>query len=367
LNGGIDLARDLTAGDNRRLRTYYDASGNPVPGSDGTVTAERITQSVPSGRFDNYAAYAQSEWYVAPRVTMSAGGRYTHYRYRTDAGVASPAAGPTPPVLFEAMKVDEGALSGSLGVVYEPIQNLHVTANVANGYRQPNAQDLFFNGAASVGFVLGNPDLKPEQSISYDLGLRWGPGQLAFSGNAFYSTYQELIDAVQVAAPGPPTYQYVNISDARIWGGEAEAEWRFRPQWSTRAAVAGVIGDITSSEAIRTLYGVTAETAPLPGVPPFKGSLSLRWTNSSGRLWVEPSTRYSWRTNRLPLATPGVPQITEFKSEWIVGDLFAGVNFPSGQRFVLGVRNFTDTPYRQALASLEDPGISVVGSLSTDF
>ena len=44
----------------------------------------------------------------------------------------------------------------------------------ANGYRQPNAQDLFFDGAASVGFVIGNPGLDPETNVSYDLGLRWG-------------------------------------------------------------------------------------------------------------------------------------------------------------------------------------------------
>ena len=34
---------------------------------------------------------------------------------------------------------------------------------------------------------------------------------------------------------------------------------------------------------------------------------------------------------------------------------------------MLGVRNFTDTPYRQALASVDDPGIDFVGRLTTDF
>jgi hypothetical protein len=49
-----------------------------------------------------------------------------------------------------------------------------------------------------------------------------------------------------------------------------------------------------------------------------------------------------------------------------VGDLFAGARV-GGQRVLLGVRNFTNTPYRQPLGSLEEPGISVVGSVSTDF
>jgi cytochrome c-type biogenesis protein CcmF len=362
---GLDAVRDATDGDNVRFRTYYDAGGAPVPGSGGSpATAVRVTASVPDGRFDSYAGFMQSDWFLSPRWTLSAGGRYTHYRYRTDFGLSAPAAGPSPATYFQPLRVDDGAVSGSLGLVYEPIQNLHLTANVANGYRQPNAQDLFFNGPASVGVVLGNPVLDPERSVSYDLGLRWGPGSLALAGNLFYSTYRDLIDAIQVA---PGTYQYVNISDARIWGGEAEAEWRPSPQWSVRATAAGAIGDITSGAAILALYGVQADRAPLPSVPPFRGTAALRWRQADGLFWVEPGVRYAWRTNRLPLPTPGVEQFTEFKPEWIVGDLLAGVRITEGQRLQIGVRNFTDNSYRQALASVDDPGISVFGSLSTDF
>ena len=373
MTAGIDAARDRTDGDNVRYRTYYDASGNQVLGPGGSpATAVRITTSIPDGSFDNLASYVQSEWFLHPQWTANAGGRLTHYRYRTESGISAPAAGPTPAQTFDPHRLDENATAASLGIVYEPKPALHLTANVANGYRQPNAQDLFFNGAASVGFVVGNPSLEAEKSISYDLGLRWGPGALAFSGNLFYTTFDNLIDAiVQPAAPGAPpgpaTYQYVNISEARMWGGEAEAEWRFAEQWTARAAAAGSIGDITSSSAIQGLYGVTANQAPLPNVPPFKGTASVRWRDRSGRFWVEPSLRGSWRTNRLPLPTPGVSQLTDFKKEWIVGDVFAGARLSSGQRLVLGVRNVANTTYRQPLASLEDPGFSVVGSLSTDF
>ena len=361
---GLDAARDLTAGDNERRRTSHFAT--PSGADSAGSTATRITQSVPTGHFDNYGLFAQSEWYVRPQWTLSAGGRYTHYRYRADA------FNPTPTASQPAQSSDDDALSGSAGIVYRPVQDLHVSFNAANGYRQPNAQDLYFNGAASVGNVLGNPDLKPERSLSYDLGLRWGPGTLAFSANAFYSTYDDLIDAINVTPAGTPpgaprTYRYVNISEARIWGAESEVEWRFLPRWSARTALAGAVGDITNAGAIQALYGVTADVAPLPSVPPFKGSFAVRWRDARDRFWVEPSTRFSWRTNRLPLPTPGVAQLTEFKKEWIVADLFAGARTPWGQRLVLGVRNLTDTPYRQSLASLEEPGTNVVGSLSTDF
>lgn len=357
---GIDLARDITSGDNRRYRTYYDSTNAQV-GAQGV----RRTQSVPDGNFDNYASFFQNEWYLHPKWTLSTGARYTHYQYRTKAGVLAPGFS------FTEKKVDNDAISGSLGLVYAAAEDLHLSFNVANGYRQPNAQDLFFDGAASVGFVVGNPNLSPEKSISYDLGLRWGPAPFAFSGNVFVSTYDDLIDAIRVPpvpeAQGQNTYQYVNISKARIWGGEAEGELTFLRDWRARATVTGAVGDITSSEAIQRLYGVNAEKANLAGVPPFRGNASLRWTEPSSRFWLESGVRYSWRTNRLPLPTPGVSQTTEFKREWVAFDLTGGVKVPTGQRLIAGVRNLGDLEYRQALGSLNEPGRSFFASLSTDF
>jgi hemoglobin/transferrin/lactoferrin receptor protein len=366
MTAGVDVARDMTNGTNVDKSIDNDPSGTPY--GPQSITESR---SLPRGDFDSYAGFTQTEWYLDPRWTLNLGGRYTHYHYRTQFGIAQPATSggggpPQPEVDFEPMKVDNDALAGSAGIVFAPRPDLHLTANVANGYRQPNAQDLFFNGPASVGIVLGNANLKPEKSVSSDLGLRWGPGTLAFSGNMFYSTYTDLIDAIQVAAGGggaPATYQYVNITRARIWGGEAEGEWRFLPQWRVRAAVTDAIGDITSRDAILKLYGKDADQVPLSSVPPFKGSAALRWTSDSGRFWFEPSTRYSWRTNRL---SPD-PLFSQFRKEWIVGDVFAGARFGSGQRINVGVRNFTNRAYVLPLGSLEEPGISLVGSLTTEF
>ena len=363
---GVDIARDITDGTNVSHANDYDPSGNPYPGFE-SVTESR---SLPQGYFDSYAAFAQTELFLHPRWTLNLGLRDTYYHYRTSFGVAQPPSSggggpPQPEQDFEPMKVDNNAVAGSAGVVFTPASDLHLTANVANGYRQPNAQDLFFNGPASVGIVYGNPNLKPEKSISSDVGLRWGPRTLGLSGNLFYSTYDDLIDAVQTAAGSggaPASYQYVNITKARIWGGEAEGEWQFKPEWRAKATVTGAVGDITSREAIQQLYGVNADRAPLPNVPPFKGTAALRWTSANGRMWVEPSTRYSWRTNRL-----GLDPFSQFRKEWIVGDVYAGARFGTGQSLTLGVRNFTNRAYTLPLGSIEEPGISLVGSLSTDF
>lgn len=348
---GLDFASDRTSGNNVRLRTYTNASGAVVSQS------TRITQSVPDGTFANYGAYFQNDWFVSPRWTMSTGVRGTLYRYRSEAGPASPSTN------FTAQSKADQAVCGSLGLVYAVHDDLHFSANVANGYRQPNAQDLYFNGPASVGLVLGDPDLGPEKSLSYDLGMRWGAGAYAFSANAFLSTYRDLIDAVAIA---PSTYQYTNIATASIRGAELEAEASVLPGLHARASASYAVGDITSASAIRTLYGVTADRAPLGGVPPFKGNLSMRWSPAASAWWVESMVRGSWRTDRLPLPTPGVGQFTEFKKEWLVGDLTFGAR-DGETRFVAGVRNLTNRSYRQPLGSLDDPGRSYFVQFGVEF
>jgi len=359
LSSGIDLAADHTDGDNVRHRYWNDAYGTPV-----LAEPDRTTASVPVGTFGNYAAFAQSELYFGPQWTASVGGRYTRYRYRTEAGPQSPTTS------FPEYRVDAGSLAGSAGVVYTPIADLHITANVANGYRQPNAQDLFFNGPASVGTVLGNPDLTPEKSISYDAGVRWGPGAFALAGNLFYSTYRDLIDAINVTPSGTPpgaplTYQYTNITSARIWGGEVEGSLQFQRHWQARLSMAAAVGDITNADAIYQLYGVVQDQAPLPNVPPLKGGAALRWSQPDGRVWVEPSLRWSWRTDRLAIPTPGLP--SQFRKEWLVGDLVAGFRLPRGQRLGVGVRNIANRSYTLPLGSLPEAGRSWTANLAVDF
>ena len=350
LTAGVDAARDLTAGGNVRFRTWYDADGAPL-----APTSTSLSASMPAGRFDNAGVYAQLEVTLGRGLRLEAGQRLTRYRYRTD---ANPMYG------FTAARLDQDAWSNSLGLAWTPASDLHVTMSASNGYRQPNAQDLYFAGYGSVGLVLGSPDLEPEHSGSFDLGLRWGPGTLALAGNLFYSNYTDLISAVPIA---PGTYQYTNIATARIWGGDLEAQWRFHPRWSARTTMSGQVGDITSRTAIQELYGIVADRVPLEMVPPFRGTVGLRWSGARDRLWVEASSRYSWRTNRLPPPLPGVEEYSTFKKEWIVGDLFGGANLPGGRRLVVGVRNLTDRRYRPALSSLVEPGISFVASVGSDF
>jgi vitamin B12 transporter len=94
-----------------------------------------------------------------------------------------------------------------------------VTASAGTGFRAPDATDLYGFG--------GNPDLDPEESLSYEVSWRQPIGERqAFSLAAFRNDIDELIEFEG---------ENRNVAEARIEG--VEAGWRYDGElWSARAA-----------------------------------------------------------------------------------------------------------------------------------
>lgn len=92
---------------------------------------------------------------------------------------------------------------------------LALTAAAGSGFRAPDATDRFGFG--------GNPDLEPERSRSYELGVRADYGAHRASLSAFRTDIDDLIEFVF----DPETFAggNVNVSQARIEGLEARHEW----------------------------------------------------------------------------------------------------------------------------------------------
>jgi vitamin B12 transporter len=102
-----------------------------------------------------------------------------------------------------------------------------VTLSAGTAFRSPDATDLYGFG--------GNPDLKPEQSTSYEASYRQALGERqSFSLTAFRNDIDDLIDFFVI---DPDTFEGENrnIDRARIDG--LEAAWHYDGErWSARAA-----------------------------------------------------------------------------------------------------------------------------------
>jgi iron complex outermembrane receptor protein len=140
-------------------------------------------------------------------------------------------------------------------LAWTPTEKQTVWAAVSRAVRTPSdlEQDILENRSVSqpppspvpvLVSVFGNPDLKSEKLIAYELGYRIKPAsRLSFDVTAYYNVYDQLIATVQGAPvfepPAGPllvplTFQ--NVQHAETYGAEILGEWRVTDNWKLTAS-----------------------------------------------------------------------------------------------------------------------------------
>lgn len=105
-------------------------------------------------------------------------------------------------------------------------------ANFGQAYRVPNLKErhYLFDHSALGYVVLGNPDLKPESSNSFQFGgtATWNE-RLTLNANLFHNRVRDLIQTDMenfTVVNGIARYTYRNVARARTQGLETGARWQ---------------------------------------------------------------------------------------------------------------------------------------------
>ena len=119
--------------------------------------------------------------------------------------------------------------------------------------------------------AIPNPDLKPEQSNGYEIGLRYESAALRFSACGYYTDYDDFIESKVNLGADPETkviiFQSQNITRARIYGTEVSAtasagEWAAALSgWTARLSAAWLKGE-DWSETSRSIQWIRAARSP---------------------------------------------------------------------------------------------------------
>ncbi|MGO4774383.1 TonB-dependent receptor, partial [Lysobacter sp. 2RAB21] len=205
------------------------------------------------------------------------------------------------------------------------------------GFRAPPNSDVNL-GFTNLQFgytAIPNPNLKPETSDGYELGLRFSNKAVYAQVAAFYNDYKDFIESSrQVSAP-PQTplivFQSQNVAKARIRGVELRGGVDFGELsdaltgWSTRFAAAYSKGEDKTADR------------PLESIAPLTASIGVAYDRET---WgVELAGRFARHKTDLPapnrFAAPG----------YGVLDLLAHWQFAPGAKFNVGVFNLGDKKY----------------------
>lgn len=195
------------------LLLAYDVAGG-LAGTTENVSIDRA-------RRVDLGLFASLETPISPRLSLAGGLRGDRVTTRNRGGY------------FGDRDTSHGAVSGFISLTASVGRGLHLTGQVARGFRDPTLSDRYYRGPTGRGFITGNPDLEPETSLQLDGGLRYTSGRTRFAGFVFDYRLDSLVERYQTE---PDFFFFRNRGRARIRGAELELQRELGRGWSAELA-----------------------------------------------------------------------------------------------------------------------------------
>ena len=224
----------------------------------------------PDTRETTSALYVQDES-VHGNWSLTPGLRYDHFALDVTSQ-----AGFYPPAKQPGQSLSGSALSPKIGVLYRATPQWSLFGQYSAGFRAPDASQIngYYENMAEQVIIIPNPDLKPEKSRGFEVGVRGRLDRLSLDVAAFTSNYSNLImDTVLIRGTGtaadPRIFQTINTERARIHGFEVKGQY----DWGR---VAG--GRLATPFSYGTARGVNRATGmPINSVDPAQLALGLKY------------------------------------------------------------------------------------------
>jgi hemoglobin/transferrin/lactoferrin receptor protein len=343
-----------------RIRSYRN-DVNVVTGA----TALNRGKFTDRASYETAAVYVQDHFDLTKWLTPSVGVRY---------GRTSAAGTENSKVAVLDLSSSQTGLTGSASVVAHVAPAINVVASVTRGFRPPNIDDLsrYDERSGSQGIEVPNPDLDPERSFTYDVGVKASSARVDASAFYYHSKLTDLhdrrpgifegLDYFDINGNGirdgadQPVLQRVNVGRATIRGVELDARCRFSTAWWLDGNFAATRGeDHVLNE-------------PLSRIPPAFGRLTLRWSPPAARrrMWSEASYTFAAAQRRVSTRDKGDVRIGASGTDGF--DVFGvrgGFDVVRQVRVTVGLENITDAAYKYHTSGVPRPGRQFM--LGTEF
>jgi outer membrane receptor protein involved in Fe transport len=332
---------------------YLDEVSSSRVGNDINtgVTSTRQSRFADGSTFNSFSFYLQDEIRVHPRLTAILGGRVSHFDIdipKADREVGA--------------HLTTSDLTGSLGLLYHLTPTINLVTNVGRGFRVPNVFDLSTLGPRPGNrFNIPNPNLKPEEVITIDAGVKLNFPRFTGELFGFYADYRDKIEDVatgEVTPEGRQIVQSANLNTVALYGVEAGGRFRLLDNVQ-------LFGSLTFTWAEEEF--LDGRTLPADRIPPVNGQVGLLY-RPMPRLWVEPFVRFAATQDRLSERDRTDPRINpEGTPGWVTANIRLGWEITEHFRGRLAVENIFDQPYREHGSGINAPGINAIVSLEARF
>lgn len=342
------------------IYNYVNSSANAQNIETGETFAEATRYPNGGSDFTQLAAYAKYQMDLSQNITAISGIRYSQVflnsRFSGNQFYDFP---------YDEINLSTGALSGSLGFTWRPVNNLQFNLNSSTGFRAPNVDDVakvFDSEPGTV--VVPNENLKPEYSYNIDFAVIKNFSDLArLEINAFYTWLEDAMVRRDFQFAGQDSIEYdgtlskveavVNAGQAYIYGASASFGVEIGRHLAFDSNLTFTEGkDVSNDE-------------PLRHVAPVFGRIGFSY--KAEKIRIETYSEFNTKKDIKDLSPSERGKTHLYTEDGTPG--WMTVNFKTSYQPIenlqvnLGVENILDKHYRPYSSGISAPGRNIIMAL----
>ena len=211
-------------------------------------------------------------------VTLTGGLRYDHFDIKTHDGKS----------------VSDGKVNPSLGVIYQPVENLSFSVSHNYASRSPRLYDAL-QTHGKRGIISIADGTKAERARNTEIGFNYNDGTFAANGSYFWQTIKDALANPQNRHDSVAIREAVNAGYIKNHGYELGASYR----------TGGLLAKVGVSHSKPRIYDTHPENL-LSANPEFAVQTGRTWTTSLSYRFQNPNLEIGWRGRYLQKASGSV-------------------------------------------------------------
>ena len=266
---------------------------------------------------------------------------------------------------FNRIDNKNGALTGSVGLIYRPSPGWQINGVASSGFRAPNVDDIgkiFENGD---NLIVPNNDLKPEYVYNAELTVSksFFEKRLKLHLNGYYSWLQNVMVRTDVQLNGQDSLMFdgqmlnlqsnTNSNRGVIYGGTAGIDWKLNRFFDFAGRYTYTFGRDLS------------EDVPLGHIPPTFGRLGLNFLK--GKVQGSFFTMFNGWKRIEDYSPSGVDNPEEATVDgapsWYTLNLKGNYQMSKSFGLQLAVENLLDRHYKPFASGISGPGRNFILTL----
>ena len=284
------------------------------------------------------------------------------------------------------IKLDNSAITATLGYVYKPNKSIQLNTVISSGFRSPNIDDVGRVREKSGNVTVPNIHLKPEFAYNAEIGIQkyFNDRKFRFGFNTYYTLLQHYIIRDDFSMYGNSSHGGLLLYDDEMGNIVSNQNRGNAFIHGYTASYQGKLSEyLTTSGFITYTKGRTYDSKePLSSIPPLFGQFDVNFMNKKFQLGT--SLRFNSKKDIEDFNfTEGIdnhdltPIINENATEdidkyfgspsWVTLGFNSSYSFNKNWKLQGMISNIFDQHYREFASGISAPGRNFSFSLITVF